>query len=199
MADSRRKPSTVRSVSVAELVAEAEAEGRDDTVGCLRYTLMAAILLLLAGMAATAFVFLASQWGWWSSSAPRPGAQVRQDGVTVALKKADPGRLAREMLERAGGNETPVAGFAIDLGGAQSFSDLSARFARIAAENAELGLEKLHPRSVLRDTVDGLEARLLVGPFDSEAAAAAACATLALPADAECAPSAFGGVAIARE
>lgn len=198
MAESQRKSTTVRSVSVRELVAEAEAETRDETVGCLRYSLLAAIFLLLLGMAGTAGVFVAAQLGLRENAEVKANGGVA-DGVTVAVKKTDPGKLARDALRQSEQAAEAAGGFAIDLGGAQSFSELSARFARIVAENAELGFDKLEPRATLRDTVDGVEARLLVGPFATGEAAAAACAEIALPADAECTTAPFAGAAIARE
>lgn len=89
--------------------------------------------------------------------------------------------------------------YAMELGGAQSFSELSTRFARIAGQNAEAGFDHLEPRATLRDTLEGLEARLLVGPFATQADALAACGGLALPQDILCRAVPFEGEVIARQ
>ena len=87
----------------------------------------------------------------------------------------------------------------MDLGAADSFIDLTRRFATIVAENGENNFLRLEPRAVLRETVNGLEARLLVGPFDSEAEAAEACEVLILREGVVCTAQPFEGELIARE
>ena len=58
--------------------------------------------------------------------------------------------------------------------------------------------EVLEPRATLADTPDGLEARLLVGPFTTLDDAEAICGQLALPAGIACRPVGFAGEVIAR-
>ena len=90
-------------------------------------------------------------------------------------------------------------GYSIDLGAAQSFTELSRRFGEIARANQEIPFDKLEPRATLKDTAQGLEARLVVGPFASEADAKSACDQIALPAGIECRPTPFEGELIARQ
>jgi hypothetical protein len=90
-------------------------------------------------------------------------------------------------------------GYAIELGGARSFSELSKRFAQIADANQEIDFDRMEPRVTLSDTAAGVEARLLVGPFDSLVEAEETCAQIALPAGVGCQPAAFAGEVIARK
>ncbi|MFZ1814513.1 MAG: SPOR domain-containing protein [Rhizobiaceae bacterium] len=122
------------------------------------------------------------------------------DGITIAIKQPAAENLTAQLIA------PPVAegldqarGYAVDLGSALSFAELSTRFAEIAANNAEAGLDQLEPRATLSDTVNGLEARLLVGPFASGEEALEACARIALPAGIECKAVEFRGELIARE
>jgi hypothetical protein len=90
-------------------------------------------------------------------------------------------------------------GYAIELGGARSFSELSKRFAAIAEANQEIAFDRMEPRVTLEDNEQGVEARLLVGPFDSLVEAEETCAQIALPAGIGCRPVAFAGELIARK
>jgi hypothetical protein len=90
-------------------------------------------------------------------------------------------------------------GYAIELGGARSFSELSKRFAAIAEANQEIAFDRMEPRVTLEDTPLGVEARLLVGPFDSLVEAEETCAQIALPSGIGCRPAAFAGELIARQ
>ena len=86
------------------------------------------------------------------------------------------------------------------LGSAQSFTELSRRFGEIARANQEIPFDTLEPRATLKDTAQGLEARLVVGPFASEAEARKRiCDQIALPAGVECRPAPFEGELIARQ
>ncbi len=92
-----------------------------------------------------------------------------------------------------------ASGFAMDLGAANSFLELSRRFADIAAVNGPENFRRLEPRAILRETVSGLEARLLVGPFETRKEAGEACAILVLDAALECLPADFEGELIPRD
>ncbi len=124
------------------------------------------------------------------------------EGVTVLVKQPEPqsteGPLQSNSAPVAGGSQLAI-GFAMDLGAADSFSDLSGRFATIAEGNQEIPFDRLEPRATLRDTASGLEARLLVGPFGKLEEAEAACASIALPAGVDCQAQPFEGELIARQ
>lgn len=90
-------------------------------------------------------------------------------------------------------------GFAMELGSALSFSELSTRFANILSDNGVENFNKLEPRAVLTETVTGLEAKLLIGPFESEQLAIEGCEVLVLRLDVICKTSRFEGELIARE
>lgn len=127
-------------------------------------------------------------------------ARIPSEGTTILEKRPDEG------AQVSGFGAAPVAqgadiasGYAMDLGKADSFFDLSKRFAVIVTDNGPENFQRLEPRAVLIDTVAGLEARLLVGPFEDEDSAAEACSVLALPEDIECQPTLFEGELIARQ
>jgi hypothetical protein len=198
MADSRRKLNTPRLRPIKPLqIPEIETD-RDETVGCLRRTVLAAIFLLIFALAAVIVVFVIVQVERLSEKQAGPGRVGAPGGVTVAVKQADPKKIEPGALPDAGASQK-LPGFAIDLGSAQSFSELSRRFAEIATQNAELQFDALEPRATLTDTIDGLEARLLVGPFETLAQAIEACRNIALPSGIECKAVGFAGEKIARE
>jgi hypothetical protein len=124
-------------------------------------------------------------------------------GTTVIVKVPDPQVVAEKQAENIA---APVAsgsqvanGYSIDLGAAQSFTALSRRFGEIARANQEIGFDALEPRATLKDTPQGLEARLVVGPFATEAEAVRTCEQIALPAGIECRAAPFEGELIARQ
>ena len=121
------------------------------------------------------------------------------DGVTIILKKQQGTPEVAAVPNPAVENRPNRSGFAIHLGTAKSFSELSARFAEIGRINQELLLDELEPRATLEETQSGLEARLMVGPFETMDRARAVCANIALPAGVECEAGPFGGELIARE
>ena len=134
------------------------------------------------------------------------------DGAPISILPEQPGGvtiLEKQAESTGGGSAAPSApvaqgagiatGFAMDLGAADSFLELSRRFAEIVDENGENNFLRLEPRAVLRETVNGLEARLLIGPFDSEAEAADACSVLILAEDITCTAQPFEGELIPRE
>lgn len=129
------------------------------------------------------------------ATASLAGAPPAEDGVTVLARRPDEDAGAVPVAAQP----APGAGWAIDLGGAMSFSGLSRRFAEIAALNQEIPFDRLEPRAIIADSATGLEARLLVGPFAGEEDAAAACDSLALPGGVECRPHPFEGELISRE
>jgi hypothetical protein len=124
------------------------------------------------------------------------------EGTTVMVKQPDQEQADRPEPASA----APVAtgsqvanGYSIDLGSAQSFTQLSRRFGEIARANQEIPFDTLEPRATLKDTAQGLEARLVVGPFPTEADARSACDQIALPAGVECRPAPFEGELISRQ
>jgi len=135
-----------------------------------------------------------------SDTAPVSILPVEPEGVTILEKQPE---LAQE---DASAPIAPVAqgadiatGFAMDIGAADSFLELSRRFAETVLANGEENFQRLEPRAVLRETITGLEARLLIGPFETEAAAKEACNVLVLSEETTCMPSRFEGELIARE
>ena len=167
-------------------------------------------LLLLAGMAVVTFLLTATIVVLVARLAVTPGSNADQgplpllprepDGVTIVSKQVDTNAITLP------GADAPLAagpdiadGYAIELGSALSFAELSARFAQLAAQNAEAGLDQLEPRATLVETSTGLEAILLVGPYKTEEAAAEACLNIALPQGIECKASRFKGELISRE
>jgi hypothetical protein len=170
----------------------------DETVGCLRRTVLAAIVLLFLALAGVVLTFAYVQFEQKVVEPAGPGS-ADPGGVTVAVKQNDPEKIAPEILEKHQAQTKEVPGFAINLGSAQSFSELSRRFAEIAAQNAELQFDRLEPRATLTETIDGLEAQLLVGPFETLQLAEQACASIALPSGVDCSAAKFAGDLIARE
>jgi hypothetical protein len=141
------------------------------------------------------------------------------DGVTVVTRQQAEERLLPQdegasQPSQASGEEAPlpalevsapvaegaeaIRGYAMELGSAISFAELSARFAEISDNHAEAGLDQLEPRATLRESAQGLRAFLLAGPFEAIEAASAACETLALPAGIECRAAPFEGQLISR-
>jgi hypothetical protein len=198
MADSRRKLNTPRLRPVKPLQIPDLVRDPDETVGCLRHTVLAAIVLLFLALAGVVLTFAYVQFEQ-KIVGPAGPASADPGGVTVAVKQNDPEKIAPEILEKHQAQTKEVPGFAINLGSAQSFSDLSRRFAEIAAQNAELQFDRLEPRATLTETIDGLEAQLLVGPFETLQLAEQACASIALPSGVDCSAAKIAGDLIARE
>ena len=121
-------------------------------------------------------------------------------GVTVLEKQPEPNQpaIAVPLAPVAQGADI-ASGFAMDIGSADSVLELSRRFAETALLNGEENFTRLEPRTVLRETVTGLEARLLIGPFETESAAAEACNVLILGEGLTCTPSVFEGELISRD
>ena len=185
------------------------------------------ILLLVSGIVLFAILFAlqffytrnlgnslpSSVTGTQKESSSNTGANTGgDDGAPISILPEQPGgvTILEKQAESTGGGSAapsvPVAqgagiatGFAMDLGAADSFLELSRRFAEIVEENGENNFLRLEPRAVLRETVNGLEARLLIGPFDSEAEAADACSVLILAEDITCTAQPFEGELIPRE
>ncbi|MCG6856680.1 MAG: SPOR domain-containing protein [Salaquimonas sp.] len=155
-------------------------------------TVLAALCVLLVAT----MIFLG---GDWRHIATFGTDTDDKPGVTV---------LKRQPFDDTAGNSVksvvkapvtaPIA-YAVELGSATSFSQLSARFAEIARQNAEAGFENLEPRATLKETMEGLEARLLVGPFATHEDAAKACSGLSLPDGIICRTVPFEGERITRE
>ena len=176
------------------------------------------IILLVSGVALFAILFALQFFYTRNLGETVPGAvggngqEEQDDGAPVSILPEAPGGIT--VLEKQPETDSPgtlvpsapiaqgagiATGFAMDLGAADSFIDLTRRFATIVAENGENNFLRLEPRAVLRETVSGLEARLLVGPFDSEAEAAEACEVLILDEGISCTAQPFEGELIARE
>ncbi len=135
-----------------------------------------------------------------SGDAPISILPVNPDGVTVLVKQAEDTESPDKALSAPIAQGASIAsGFAMDIGSADSFLELSRRFAELITLNGKENFQRLEPRAILRETVSGLEARLLVGPFDSEKQAEEACAILIVPDNIKCATSTFQGDLIARE
>lgn len=167
-------------------------------------------ILLLAGMAIITFVLTAAIVVLVARLAVTPGNEQDQgpipllprepDGVTIVPKQTDNDAAPLSGVDALPGANPDIAdGFAIELGSALSFAELSARFAQLASQNAEAGLDQLEPRATLVETATGLEARLLVGPYDTEEAASQACLSIALPQGIVCKATPFKGELISRE
>lgn len=136
------------------------------------------------------------------------GAQA--EGVTVLPRIQEDQQTDANSTQQAAAIDEPPSnqaqpvtagelGYAIELGGARSFSELSRRFAAIAEANQEIAFDRMEPRVTLADTAAGVEALLLVGPFDSLVEAEETCAQIALPAGIGCRPTGFAGEVIARQ
>ena len=120
-------------------------------------------------------------------------------GVTIIEKQAElQAPVIAPGAPIASGSQL-AQGYGMELGFALSFSDLTNRFAKIVADNGPENFQRLEPRAVLTDTVTGLAAKLLVGPFDKEQDAKEACEVLLLPEDIVCVATRFEGELIARE
>lgn len=132
-------------------------------------------------------------------SAPLSIIPEESTGVTILEKQPETGNegQATGLAPVAQGADI-ASGFAMDLGAADSFLELSRRFAAIADLNGPENFQRLEPRAVLRDTVNGLEAHLLVGPFETQKEASEACAILVLDEAMPCGTATFEGELIPR-
>ena len=159
-------------------------------------TILAALIVLaVAGM-----IFLGGDLRDYLSFGGSSATPAGEPGVTVLDRQPyDRNASAPPPAPQAKRAAAVPSEFAMELGGAQSFSALSVRFAEIAGQNAEAGFDRLQPRATLKETMEGLEARLLVGPFQTRQAALAACNELALPRNILCRAVPFEGEAIARQ
>ena len=81
--------------------------------------------------------------------------------------------------------------FAIDLGPFASLRALQSAW-RTARDDNEALLGRLSPRALIRDGIDGIQLRLVAGPFKNAAAAADLCARLKTKG-LRCTPSLFAG------
>ncbi len=140
-----------------------------------------------------------------TASGTDPGAPIsllprEPGGVTILEKQAEPpGENNMAALAPVAQGAEAASGFAMDLGNADSFLELTRRFVSIAEINGAENFLRLEPRAVLRETVDGLEARLLVGPFRTQSAAEDACSVLILDPDTPCLAAPFEGELIPRQ
>ncbi len=183
---------------------------------------LGAIVLLFSGAAAIAVMLLSPQLGSspqaaTATAAPIPAVEPatavaksepipvlpkEPAGTTILVKKPEPSipeEPAPAPAPAVQSSQQLANGYSIDLGAALSFSELSRRFGEIARSNQELPFDTLEPRATLKDTPQGLEARLVVGPFATEAEAAEICGKIALPSGVECNPAPFEGELISRQ
>ena len=124
----------------------------------------------------------------------------KPDGITIVEKQPEtPDPSAPVALAPVAQGSDIATGFAMDMGPADFYLELSRRFAELANLNGVENFQRLEPRAVLRETVTGLEARLLIGPFDTEKQADEACSILVLPEKASCNSVLFQGDLISRE
>ncbi|MBL1404377.1 MAG: hypothetical protein COC00_000225 [Rhizobiales bacterium] len=131
--------------------------------------------------------------------APTSILPAAPEGVTVMEKQAELSNSVPTPPISVTSGAASGTGYAMELGSALSFAELSARFAVILSNNGSDNFNRLEPRAVLTETVSGLEAKLLVGPFENEQLAIEGCEVLVLPADVTCKTSRFEGELIARE
>ncbi len=125
---------------------------------------------------------------------------AKPDGITIVEKQPEtPDPSAPVALAPVAQGSEIATGFAMDMGPADSYLELSRRFAELTNLNGVENFQRLEPRAVLRETVTGLEARLLIGPFDTEKQADEACSVLILPNEASCNSVLFQGDLISRE
>ena len=152
------------------------------------------VLAALAVLAVGALIFLGDDWKLFAMSGEPSKAEQTQDaGITVLTRKPYEPRVTASVAAE------PELAYALELGAAKSFNELSARFATIANQNAESGMDRLEPHATLVETANGLEARLLVGPVATSVEAQATCASLALPQGVTCRVVPFSGERIARQ
>ncbi|TBW36968.1 SPOR domain-containing protein [Siculibacillus lacustris] len=100
---------------------------------------------------------------------PLDAGANRSDATPPALVKSD----ATAVAAAATGSESA----AIDLGGYRSLASLRRSWTDLAGRHAELG-RGLEPLARLRESDTGMEARLLAGPYPSQAEAAKSCMRL---------------------
>lgn len=134
-----------------------------------------------------------------SKASPTSILPESPEGVTVIEKQAELSKSVPTPQISVTSGAASGTGYAMELGSALSFSELSARFAVILSNNGVENFNRLEPRAVLTETVSGLEAKLLVGPFENEQLAIEGCEVLVLPSDVTCKTSRFEGELIARE
>lgn len=181
------------------------ASGRRRKRRFLRLVLVSLAIMAAFGLAVVVSVIVTEQpaptdrgaGGTSAVSNPISILPPQPDGVTVIARQ--PGTSSPAPAAPVAQGAEIASGFAMDFGSAQSFVELSRRFARIAEENGPANFVRLEPRAVLKETLAGLEARLLVGPFESERDAAEACEVLILPEGITCQARPFEGESIARE
>ena len=172
------------------------------------------LIALLAAIAVIAFVFvIASQLSKTpqnqtatntddenSQLEPLSILPIQPEGTTVLAKQPDQdenqGTAIFAPIAQGGDIAT---GFAIDMGATDSYIELSGKFAEIVETNGAENFQRLEPRAILRETVSGLEARLLIGPFETLEQAKEACDALILPPDTPCIPDTFQGDLIPRQ
>ena len=134
-----------------------------------------------------------------SANAPTSILPEAPEGVTILKKQAELSMNVPTPQISVTTGAIASNSFAMELGSALSFSELSTRFANILSDNGVENFNKLEPRAVLTETVTGLEAKLLVGPFENEQLAIEGCEVLVLRLDVICKTSRFEGELIARE
>ncbi len=135
-----------------------------------------------------------------SANEPVSILPVEPGGVTILKKQpeTDQQTAALPAAPIAQGADL-ASGFAMDVGAADSYLDLTRKFAELVEINGAENFQRLEPRAVLTETITGLEARLLIGPFETLEQATEACAILILQEGSTCLAEPFQGDLIARE
>lgn len=141
-----------------------------------------------------------------SSPTPQPTNEpisilpLEPGGVTILSKQPDTQQPTAELPTAPIAQGADIAsGFAMDIGSADSYLDLTRKFAELVEINGAENFLRLEPRAILQDTVSGLEARLLIGPFTTSEQALEACSALILPENTPCTVGSFQGDLISRK
>lgn len=160
--------------------------------------------LVIAFFAALAFGLVVIFSVVFQGSQVTPPATTQMDDQNQGIESGasvddDANRNNANAAQNTNDSSKLTEGFAMQLGSAKTVLELSHRFNRIAADNNPKNFERLQPRAIFAETVSGLQAFLLVGPFDNEKDVLEACEVLILNEAVECKPRLFEGEAIPRQ
>ncbi|MDR3496959.1 MAG: SPOR domain-containing protein [Ancalomicrobiaceae bacterium] len=120
-----------------------------------------------------------------ASIAPKPAAGPETP------KPADATAPAKAVETPVAVAEAPAPRFAVDLGGFRSIAQVRKAWFELEAKQGKLA-KSMKPLARLAESPDGIEIRLLAGPFADEAAAQTACGQLKAGAP-HCGPAVYQG------